>query len=149
MKLPIYCPPDRYIKIQLEGLDVSNNGLQCLNATVFNKNVTKCDWSSLKYFNLRNNQLGNIDTNTCNREKENIVGFLAPLTRLKVLDLAMNMLAYTEKLHHLEYLTNLEVLDLSHNRFQNFTLSLNSFTSLTKLNCYIQILASLWMRKLF
>ena len=118
----------------MERLDASNNGLECLNATVFDKNVTNCDWSSLKYFNLRNNQLGNIAANTCNRDKENIVGFLTPLTRLKVLDLAMNMLECTEKLRHLEYLTNLKVLDLSHNRFQNFTLSLNSFTSLTKLN---------------
>ena len=33
VKLPIYCPPDRHIKIILEGFDVSNNGLQCVNAT--------------------------------------------------------------------------------------------------------------------
>ena len=64
MKLPVYCPPDRHIKIYLESLDASDNGLQCINATAFDKNVTNCDWNSLKYFNLRNNQLGNIDTNT-------------------------------------------------------------------------------------
>ena len=38
-----------------------------------------------------------------------------------------------ERLHHLENLTNLSFLDLSHNQFQTFTLGLNSFTSLTKL----------------
>ena len=134
VKLPIYCPPDRHIKIILESLDVSNNGLQCINATAFDKNVTNCDWSSLKYFNLKNNQLGNIDINICNHDRENIVGFLRPLTSLKELDLAMNMLANTERLQHLEYLTNLNSLDLSYNGFQNFTFPLGSFTSLTKLN---------------
>ena len=34
----------------------------------------------------------------------------------------------------MEYLTNLTFLDLSYNGFQNFTLSLGSFTSLTNLN---------------
>ena len=31
MKLPVYCPPDRYIKIHWEIIDASNNGLQCVN----------------------------------------------------------------------------------------------------------------------
>ena len=76
MKLPIYCPPDRHIKIYLESFDMSNNGLQCINATVFDKNVTNCDWSSVKHVNLRNNQLGNINTNICNHDRKNIVGDL-------------------------------------------------------------------------
>ena len=134
MKLPVYCPPDRNIKIHIERLDVSNNGLQCVNATSFDQKVTKCDWKSVKYVNFRNNQLGNIETNTCNRDRNNIVGFLRPLTGLKTLDLAMNMFESTDRLHDLEYLTNLEVLDLSHNGFQNFTLRWSSFTSLMKLN---------------
>ena len=134
MKLPVYCPPDRYIKIHVETVDASSNGLQCVNATAFDKNVTNCDWRSVKYINLRNNQLGNIDTNTCNLDRNNVVGFLKPGIGLKMLDLAMNMFKNTEILHDLEYLTNLQILDLSHNRFQNFTLNLRSFTSLTKLN---------------
>ena len=134
MKLPVYCPPGWNIKIHVERVDVSNNGLQCVNATAFDKNVTNCDWRSLKYINLRSNQLGNIDTNTCNHDRNNVVGFLKPATGLKTLDLAMNMFKNTEILHDLEYLTNLQILDLSHNRFQNFTLNLISFTSLTKLN---------------
>ena len=134
LKLPIYCPPDWHIEIHLERLDFSNNGLQCINATVFDKNMTNCDWKSFKYFNLRNNQLGNIDTNTCNDNKTNVVGFLRPLTSLKELDLAMNMFAHSERLRDLKYLTNLTDLDLSHNEFKNFTLGLSSFTSLTKLN---------------
>ena len=77
--------------------------------------MTNCDWSSLKYFYLRNNQLGNIDVNICNHDRENIVGFLRPLTGLNKLNLAMNMLANTERLQELEYLTNLTDLDLSHN----------------------------------
>ena len=62
------------------------------------------------------------------------MGFLGPLTSLKVLDLAMNMFIYSERLQDLEYLTNLTDLDLSHNQFQTFTLELNSFTSLRKFN---------------
>ena len=134
MKLPVYCPLDRYIKIHWEIIDASNNGLQCVNATAFDKNVTNCDWRSLKYINLRSNQLGNIDTNTCNHDRNNVVGFLKPVTGLKTLDLAMNMFKNTEILHDPEYLTNLQILDLSYNRFQNFTLNLRLFTSLTKLN---------------
>ena len=134
MKLPVYCPPDRHIKIHVESVDVSSNGLQCVNATAFDKNVTNCDWSSVKYVNLRNNQLGNIETNTCNRDRQNIVGFLKPVTGILTLDLSMNMFQNSEKLRDLEYLTNLQKLDLSHNRFQTFTLGLSSFTSLTKLN---------------
>ena len=134
VKLPVYCPPGWNIKIQLERADVSNNGLQCVNATTFDKNVTNCDWRSVKYVNLRNNQLGNIDTNTCNHDRNNIVGFLRPLTGIKTLDLAMNMFKNTYRLRDLEYLTNLEILDLSHNRFQNYTINLRSFTSLAKLN---------------
>ena len=134
MKLPVYCPPGWNIKIYLERVDVSNNGFQCVNATSFDKNVTNCDWSSLKYLNLRNNQLGKIDTNTCNHDRNNVVGFLRPLTSLKELNLAMNMFANSENLRDLEKLTNLTFLDLSYNGFQNFTLNLRSFTSLTKLN---------------
>ena len=134
LKLPIYCPSDWHIKIHLERLDFSNNGLQCINATVFDQNFTNCDWNSFKYFNLRNNQLGNIDTNTCNHNRTNVVGFLRPLKSLKVIDLAMNMFAHSERLRDLKYLTNLTDLDLSHNEFKNFTLGLSSFTSLTKLN---------------
>ena len=134
VKLPVYCPPGWNIKIHVEMVDVSNNGLQCVNATTFDKNVTNCDWRSVKYVNLRNNQLGNTDTNTCNHDRNNIVGFLRPLTDIKTLDLAMNMFKNTYRLRDLEYLTNLEILDLSHNRFQNYTINLRSFTSLAKLN---------------
>ena len=131
MKLPVYCPPGWNIKIYLERVDVSNNGFQCVNATAFDKNVTNCDWSSLKYLNLRNNQLEKIDTNNCNHDRNNVVGFLRPLTCLKELNLAMNMFANSESLRDLEKLTNLTFLDLSFNGFQNFTLNLRSFTSLT------------------
>ena len=112
MKLPVYCPPGSNIKILIERVDISNNGLQCVNATAFDKNVTNCDWHSVQYLNLRNNQLGNIAANTCNRDRTNVVGFLRPLTSLKVLDLAMNIFVCSERLQDLEYLTNLTFLDL-------------------------------------
>ena len=134
MKLPVYCPPGWNIKILVERVDVSSNGLQCVNATAFDKNVTNCDWTSVRYVNLRNNLLGNIDTNVCNLDRQNIVGFLKPVTGIVTLDLAMNMFQNSEKLRDLEYLTNLQNLDLSHNRFQNFTLGLSSFNSLANLN---------------
>ena len=134
VKLPIYCPPGWNIQIHVENVDASSNGLQCVNATATDKSVTNCDWSSIKYVNLRNNLLGNIETNTCNRDRQNVVGFLKPGTGIVTLDLAMNMFANSDILRDLEYLTNLQILDLSHNRFQNFTLGLRSFTALRKLN---------------
>ena len=134
MKLPVFCPSGWNIKIHIEMVDISNNGLQCVNATAFDENVTNCDWSSVKYLNLRNNQLGNIDKNTCNHDRNNVVGFLRPLISLTQLNLAMNMLTDSGRLHDLENLRNLAFLDLSHNGFQNFTLCLNSFTSLIKLD---------------
>ena len=45
--LPMYCPWK--ITPQIETLDLSNNNLQCVNATFFDGSITGCNWTSLKY----------------------------------------------------------------------------------------------------
>ena len=134
---PVYCP--WYVIPQLETIDLSNNNLQCVSALVFNKTVSGCDWSSLKYLNLGNNELGNIDGNVCNKNKNNVLGFLESLTNLRILDISNNKLASGQRLVSLETLTQLEVLDLSSNGFHNFSLSLNNLTKLFTLNWQITI----------
>ena len=129
---PLYCP--RNIKIKVETVDLSNNNLQCVNASFFDTNLTGCDWSSLRYLLLGSNKLGMTATNICNQNNSNILGFLEPLKHLKHLDLSNNKLMSFERLNSLQFLTQLEILDLSTNGLENFTLNLINMTNLHKLN---------------
>ena len=115
-------------------MNVSNNNLQCINASFANKTVSGCDWSTLKYLYLGNNELGNIDGNICNKDKNNVLGFLEPATNLRVLDISNNKLASGQRLVSLQKLTQLEVPDLSSNSFHNFSLNLKNMTKLIALN---------------
>ena len=45
-RLPVYCAYN--VIPQIETIDLSNNGIQCINATFFNKSITSCDWTSFK-----------------------------------------------------------------------------------------------------
>ena len=55
IKHPIYCPTGLFrIVPEIETIIFNNNGLQCVNSTLF----SHCDWSSLTHLYLRNNQLG-------------------------------------------------------------------------------------------
>ena len=132
IKLPMYCAYN--VIPSLETFDASNNAPQCINATVYDGRVTHCDWRSLKHFYLRNNKLGHIEGNVCNEDKNNILGFLKPLTYLTVLDLARNSFDSEESLSQLQNLTNIEVLDLSSNGFYNFSLNLRNMGKLGTLN---------------
>ena len=133
ISLPIYCPRTGVIP-QLETVDFSNNNLQCINASVFNENITNCDWRSLKRLYLGNNKLGQIDGNICNKDKSNIFGFLEPFHSLMVLDISGNKQLSDKKLMVVETLSHMQELDLSANNFQNFTLNLKNFTQLKKLD---------------
>ena len=94
IQLPVYCVHSSISIVvpQLETIDMSNNNLQCINATFFDGNITHSDWNSLKYFYLSNNKLGLVEGNICNDIRQNTLGFLKPLKNLRVLDLAGNML---------------------------------------------------------
>ena len=129
---PVYCPWN--VVPQVENVDFSNNNLRCINASFFNKTISGCDWKSLKYFYLGSNKLGNIDSNICNNDKNNVFGFLEPLTNLRILDLSNNQIIFDDKLAILEILTELEELDLSSNGIHNFSLNLNNMTKLMRLN---------------
>ena len=87
---PIYCVFN--VLFPLETVDFSNNGLKCVNESSFDQRQTNCNWNSVKYFYLNNNNLGQISGNICNRNKQNILGFLKPLGGLEVLDLSHNMI---------------------------------------------------------
>ena len=129
---PMYCPWN--IKLQVETVDLSNNNLQCVHDSFFNTNLTQCDWSSLRYLLLGSNKLGMTDGNICNQNKSDILGFLEHLKHLKQLDLSNNKLMSSERLNSLQFLTQLETLDLSMNGFQNFTMNLINMKNFHKLN---------------
>ena len=128
---PIYCAFN--VLFPLETVDFSNNGLKCVNESSFDQRQTNCNWNSVKYFYLNNNNLGQISGNICNRNKQNILGFLKPLGGLEVLDLSHNMIEAGHSLAPLSNLSNLKILDLSSNMLHNFSLDLNNLNSLVKL----------------
>ena len=130
---PVYCPYSG-INPRLETLDFDNNNLQYINASVFNKSIGNCDWSSLKRLYLGNNKLGQIEGKIYNKDKSNIFGFLEPLHNLMVLDISSNKLMADKKLTVLQTLQRIQELDLSSNKFQNFSLNLKNFTKLRKLD---------------
>ena len=135
IQLPIFCLHSTITTVvpQVETIDMSNNNLQCMNASVFDGSVTNCDWSSLKHFYLSNNKLGQAEGNICNRDRNNTLGFLKPLTNLRALDLAGNMLE-SGRLSDLQVLTRLQKLDLSSNGLHNFSLDLTNMTNLQRLD---------------
>ena len=77
---PLYCAWN--VTLPLETIDLSNNNLQCVNASVFNKAVFGCDWSSLKHLYIGSNKLGNSEGNVCNKDKSNVLRFLESLNNL-------------------------------------------------------------------
>ena len=92
----VYCPWN--IIFKLETMDLSKNNLRCINTSVLIKKGAVCDWSSLKYLYLGNNKLGDIHGNFCNKDKNNVLGFLEPLTNLRVLDISNNKVASSHSL---------------------------------------------------
>ena len=89
-QFPIFCSFNVIPKI--ETLDISNSALRCINESTFDPNIGHCDWKSLKYFHLGNNKLGNILGNTCNHNRQNILGFVKHLSGLNLLDISRNMI---------------------------------------------------------
>ena len=81
-----------------------------------------------------NNKLGNTLGNTCNYNKQNILGFAKYLTGLIVLDISHNMINSGNSLEPLRNLSNLRILDLSSNILHNFSLDLTNMDNLIKLN---------------
>ena len=129
---PIYCVKTKLSSIvpKLETLNFNNNALQCANSAF----LSHCDWSSVKRGYLRNNKLGQVEGNVCNRNKNNTLGFIKPAINLEVLDLAGNQIQNGEQLSALQDLNKLKEIDLSFNGFHNFSLTLQKMTRLNKIN---------------
>ena len=83
---------------------------------------------------FRNNQLGQTEGNICNKNKNNILGFLKPAINLEVLDLSGNHIRDGKLLSDVRFLTKLKQVDLSVNGFHNFSVELQKLTGLHKLN---------------
>ena len=130
IKHPIYCPTGLFrIVPQIETIIFNNNGLQCVNSTLF----SHCDWSSLTHLYLRNNQLGVTEGNICNKDKNNTLEFLKPAVNLEYLDLARNQIQNGNSLSEIQHLAKLKVIDLSDNGLHNFPLELENMTGLSRL----------------
>ena len=129
---PIYCEKTKLSSIvpRVETLNFNNNALQCVTSAF----LSHCDWSSLKHFYFRNNKLGQVEGNVCNRDKNNTLGFIKPAINLEVLDLAGDQIQNGEQLSALQGLTKLNEIDLSSNGFHNFPLTLQKMTRLSKVN---------------
>ena len=121
----------------------------CVNESVFDPNIGHCDWSSLKYMDLGNNKLGITLGNTCNKNKQNILGYAKYLTGLEVLDISHNMISSGNSLTPLRNLSNLKTLDLSSNTLLNFSLDLTNMGNLIKLNLTNNNLRYLCKRLIF
>ncbi len=128
-KYPVYC--HQGITTEIESIDMSMNNMQCINAFAF----SKCSWNkSLKMIYLKGNRLGDVKGNECNKDSNNIIGFVEPLQNLQVLNLAENQLDTFQHLQEIQLLKNLQHLDLSRNRFEDFALNLEQLTNLTFLD---------------
>ena len=86
----IYCQNTNTSSVvpQIETMNFNNNALQCITSDF----LKHCDCSSLKRIFLRNNKLGQTEGNSCNKDKNNILGFSKYATNLEVLDLAGNQI---------------------------------------------------------
>ena len=129
---PVYCEKTNASSVvpQIETINLNNNALECINSSFF----SHCDASSLKRVFLRNNRLGNIEGNFCNRDKNNILGFLKPAINLEVMDLAGNKIQNDSLLSDIGLLSKLKEIDLAFNGFHNFPVVLQNMTGLRKVN---------------
>ena len=134
LEFPLYCPRNWNVIPRIKTIDVRNNQIQCLSPRGFNKSVTHCDWSTLQYLYLGNNRLGQITGNICNHNKSNVMNFVKPLTSLKLLDLSNNEFSSQDDLSDIEQLVQLQILDLSYNRLEAFSINMSNLTQISSLN---------------
>ena len=129
---PVYCEKNKTSSVvpQIETINLNNNALQCITSDF----LSHCDVSSLKRVFLRNNRLGNTEGNICNRDKNNILGFVKPAINIEVLDLAGNKIQNDSLLSAIGLHSKLKEIDLAFNGFHDFPLVLQNMTELRKVN---------------
>ena len=113
---PAYCSSEDPKTIStIEYLDISNNGIKCMNKTVFNH----CDWS-LRFFNVSHNKLGLL-RGGCNKNPSirDLATLLRPLKTLEYLDVSYNFFNKTTN-DLFENLENLTELSVSNNEFTSW-----------------------------
>ena len=136
VKKPLYCADG--IQVHFEKLNLNGNSLHCCAAHVFHPPNKSCNWNSVKFVYLRNNQLGsvtkNASENDCNLTFSNALAFLEPFVNLRELDLARNGLRSEVNMTVLETFRELQLLDLSNNNLETFFLTLSKLVNLKKLD---------------
>ena len=114
----VYCENNKPSSVvpQIETINLNNNALQCIRSDF----LGNCDASSLKRLFLRNNRLGNTEGNTCNPDKNNILGFAKPALNIEVMDLAGNKIRNDSLLSAIRLHSKLKEIDLAFNGFHDF-----------------------------
>ncbi len=115
------------VTLKVEYVDLSENRIECLNASIF----AHCDWSTLKYLNLRKNSIGQLHRSSCgNTNVTEYLSFLRPLVGLEELVLSENRVDIPLPRNSFQGLANLKILRLSRMGLEIFRPSLASLTSL-------------------
>ncbi len=145
----IYCHEN--IVPNINHVDISDNEIICFNETIFEN----CDWSSLKYLNIKGNRLGHSQLDVCNDDPARFLKFLKPLNNLKTLDISNNVINVNPVSNSFKGLSNLHYLHMSNMGLRKITidfsylhslefvdLSGNSLTTLSE--AFIREVESLW-----
>ena len=118
--------PTDKVTHKIETLDVQRNQISCIPENLF----AGCDWSSLKKLYLGQNILGSLSENICDTSN-NILGFLKHVPNIEVLDLSDNKFKYVPS-----FTNNHQIiaLNMSNNQLRNWTTDIRQFVSLKVLD---------------
>ncbi len=109
------------VRPRVEYVDLSENKIECINSSIF----AYCDWSSMKYLNLRKNLIGQQSKNSCgNDNNTEYLAFLRSLTGLEELNLSENRVDFPLPVNAFQGLLHLKKLKLSSMGLQIFQPSL-------------------------
>ncbi len=125
---PVFCPHG--VVPEIVHFDVRRNNLECISPSFF----LKCNWTSVKTILFGGNRLGDREGFACHSDPNDRFAFLRAPLEFEVFDLSSNKLDSMHNLTDLQNLEKLRRLDLSLNRFANFTLDLTTFSRLEYLD---------------
>ncbi len=115
------------VRPSIDYIDLSENRIECINSSIF----AHCDWSSLRYLNLRKNFIGQHHQGSCrNANVTEYLLFLRLLVWLEELDLSENRVDIPLPENSFQGLYNLRVLKLARMGLEIFRPSLASLKSL-------------------
>ena len=125
---PFYCA--HFVKPAINVLDLSNNKIECITSSFF----SHCNWSSLNFLKLNQNQLKQTTWGDCSRNGTDPLSFIKSLLNLTKLDLSGNELNQEISPKTFENQHTLEELMLSNMRIHNFTFEIGHMAKLRYLD---------------